>query len=105
MRPRTWGSICRGRGTTATSERAGGSGGGLAAAGGGGLSSRMAGTASLLRRRSFALAGLGTLFPLGTARAQDKRQLLGDMHSHATMFQRTVGVDLRREMEETGTAL
>lgn len=65
----------------------------------------MACASHALRRRSFTLAGLGALLPLAPLLAQEKRQLLGDMHSHATMFQRTVGLHLKREMEETGTTL
>ncbi len=62
-----------------------------------------------LSRRAFSLwAGAALAAPMSLARAQQQqpRPLIGDMHSHYTMFDRgNSSVDIRREMQDTGTAL
>ncbi|VTU30142.1 Membrane dipeptidase (Peptidase family M19) [Variovorax sp. SRS16] len=58
------------------------------------------------RRRSVALWALATAFPLQRTLAQQpQRQLIADMHSHATMFSRDPVLNLRNEMDEAGVTL
>ncbi|RYZ01043.1 MAG: hypothetical protein EOO24_15615, partial [Comamonadaceae bacterium] len=57
-----------------------------------------------LRRRPFLLAA-GAALLCGQAWTQPRRPFLGDMHSHAAMFRGDGAVDLRRQLEDTGTTL